>query len=51
MKNKDGLLGAMTGNVSDPFCDVYLQDLRDNTTSQVAAFKVGTVWHKQPNGW
>ena len=51
MKNKDGMLGALTGNVSDPFCDVYMKDLRESSQSQEVLFKVGAVWYMQLNGW
>ena len=40
MKNTDGMMGKLTGNVSDPFCEIFMKDLRDNTTTQSAEFKV-----------
>jgi hypothetical protein len=30
----------MTGNVSDPFCEIFMQDFRNNSHTTVAEFKV-----------
>jgi hypothetical protein len=31
LKNTDGFMGKMTGDVSDPFCVFYVKDLRANS--------------------
>ena len=33
-------MGKMTGNVSDPFCEIFMQDFRNNSHTTVAEFKV-----------
>jgi hypothetical protein len=43
LKNADGFMGKMTGNVSDPFCEIYLQDFRHNSQTSIAEFKVSCV--------
>ena len=40
LKNADGFMGKMTGNVSDPFCEIFMQDFRNNSHTTVAEFKV-----------
>ena len=40
LKNADGFMGKMTGNVSDPFCEILMQDFRNNSHTTVAEFKV-----------
>jgi hypothetical protein len=33
-------MGKMTGNVSDPFCEIYMRDYRQNTQASIAEWKV-----------
>lgn len=40
LKNADGFMGKMTGNVSDPFCEIYMRDYRQNTQASIAEWKV-----------
>lgn len=35
-------MGKMTGNVSDPFCEIHVMDFRNNSTSERVDFKVAS---------
>ncbi len=46
LKNADGFLGKMTGNVSDPFCEIHVMDFRNNSTSERVDFKVASPGYR-----